>query len=185
MQRAFAASDSQIEWVVAAYILSFALCLLPFGRLGDIVGRQRMFLVGVAAFTIGSALCGLAPRIETLIAARVLQGVAGAMMTPQTLAIVPVLFPPHERGLAFSLFGLTAGLASVAGPMIGGLLIRPTSSGSAGGRSFSSTSRSGSLTVRRWRCASCRTCPAQPWLRNDFVGIGNRGAGAAAADRRR
>ncbi len=124
MQRAFAATDSQIEWVVAAYILVFALGLLPFGRAGDMLGRRHMFLGGICVFTFGSALCGLAPSMGTLIAARVLQGAGGAMMIPQTLALTPVLFPPHERGFAFSLFGLTAGLASVAGPVIGGLLIR-------------------------------------------------------------
>ena len=70
MQANMGASSSQIEWVVAAFVLSFALFLLPFGRLGDIVGRKRMFLIGVTAFTIGSALCGLAPTIETLIGAR-------------------------------------------------------------------------------------------------------------------
>ena len=117
------ATDSQIEWVVAAYVLAFALGLLPFGRLGDIVGRKRMFLFGVAAFTIASALCGLAHNIEMLIGARVFQGIGGAMMTPQVLAIATVTFPPHERGQAFSLFGLSAGLASVCGPILGGVLI--------------------------------------------------------------
>ncbi|ODT79461.1 MAG: MFS transporter [Pelagibacterium sp. SCN 64-44] len=117
------ATDSQIEWVVAAYVLAFALGLLPFGRLGDIVGRTRMFLLGVAGFTAASALCGLAPNIEMLIAARVLQGIGGAMMTPQVLAIATVTFPPQERGQAFSLFGLSAGLASVCGPLLGGILI--------------------------------------------------------------
>jgi len=117
------ADASQIEWVIAAYVLAFALGLLPFGRLGDIVGRTRMFLFGVTAFTIASALCGFAPSIETLIGARVLQGLGGAMMTPQVLAIAQVTFPPEERGQAFSLFGLSAGLASVAGPIVGGFLI--------------------------------------------------------------
>jgi EmrB/QacA subfamily drug resistance transporter len=123
MQSDLGANSSQIEWVVAAYVLSFALFLLPFGRLGDIVGRRGMFLVGVGAFTVGSALCGLAPTIDTLIGARILQGIAGAMMTPQVLAITTVMFPPKERGFAFSFFGLTAGMASVAGPIAGGLLI--------------------------------------------------------------
>ena len=123
LQEAFGATDSQIEWVVAIYILTFALCLLPAGRMGDVFGRRRMFIAGVVVFTIGSALCGLAPGIGTLVAARVVQGVGGAMMTPQTLAIVPALFAPRERGMAFSLFGLSAGLASVTGPLLGGLLI--------------------------------------------------------------
>ncbi len=123
MKDAFAATDSQIEWVVAIYILTFALFLLPAGRMGDVFGRRRMFIAGVVVFTIGSALCGLAPSIGGLVAARVLQGIGGAMMTPQTLAIVPAIFPPKERGLAFALFGLSAGLASVTGPVLGGLLI--------------------------------------------------------------
>lgn len=123
LQSNLGASSTEIQWVVAAYILAFALGLLPFGRLGDIYGRKRMFLAGIALFTLFSALCGVAPTIETLIAARVLQGLAGAVMMPQVLAVTQVIFPPHERGFAFSLFGLAAGLASVAGPLAGGLLI--------------------------------------------------------------
>ena len=123
MRTGLGASDTQIEWVVAAYILAFALGLLPFGRLGDILGRTTLFLWGVAGFTVASALCGMAPNIEFLIVARVIQGLAGAMMTPQVLAIATVTFPPHERGQAFSLFGLSAGLAAVCGPIVGGLLI--------------------------------------------------------------
>ncbi len=123
MQATMEATSSQIEWVVAAYVLAFALGLIPFGRLGDTVGRVRMFQIGVAAFTVTSGLCGVAPDMNTLIAARVLQGLAGAMMMPQVLAVVQVIFPPAERGLAFSFFGLSAGLASVAGPLVGGFLI--------------------------------------------------------------
>ena len=123
LQQAFGAANSQIEWVVAVYILVFALGLLPFGRLGDTYGRRRVFVTGVVVFSIGSALCGMAPSMPSLIGARVVQGVGGAMMIPQTLAIAQVIFPPHERAMAFSLFGLTAGLASVTGPVLGGLLI--------------------------------------------------------------
>jgi EmrB/QacA subfamily drug resistance transporter len=123
MREKLGATDAQIEWVAAAYVLAFALGLLPFGRIGDIWGRTHMFLAGVAAFTAASALCGMANSIEMLIFARVLQGLGGALMTPQVLAIASVAFPPHERGQAFSLFGLTAGLASVSGPVLGGFLI--------------------------------------------------------------
>lgn len=123
LQTAFNATSSQIEWVVAAYILFFALLLLPSGRLGDIYGRRLMFVLGVAVFTLGSALCGLAPSIEALVAARIFQAVGAAMMTPQTLAIIPAIFAPKERGAAFALTGLTAGLAAVAGPVLGGWLI--------------------------------------------------------------
>ncbi|MEX0407623.1 MFS transporter [Aquibium sp. LZ166] len=123
LQENLHATSSQIEWVVAAYVLAFALGLLPFGRLGDTIGRKRVFIAGVFCFTLFSALCGLAPDMPTLIVARVLQGLSGAMMMPQVLAITQVIFPPQERGFAFSLFGLSAGLASVAGPLTGGLLI--------------------------------------------------------------
>ncbi len=123
LQSAFAATDSQIEWVVAVYILTFALLLLPMGRLGDVIGRRRMFIAGIVVFTVASALCGLAGSVTGLVVSRVLQGVGGAMMIPQTLALVPVLFPPHERGKAFALFGISAGLASVTGPILGGTLI--------------------------------------------------------------
>jgi EmrB/QacA subfamily drug resistance transporter len=123
LQKNLNATSNQIEWVVAAYVLAFALGLLPFGRLGDIIGRKKVFLAGVAAFTLCSLLCGIAPDINTLILARILQGIAGAVMMPQVLAIMQATFPPKERGFAFSLFGLSAGLASVAGPITGGLLI--------------------------------------------------------------
>jgi EmrB/QacA subfamily drug resistance transporter len=123
LQRDMGASSTEIEWVVAGFILTFALGLLPFGRYGDIVGKKMMFLIGVGAFTTASALCGAAPTIEFLLGARLIQGAAGAVMTPQVLSIAQTIFPPHERAAAFSLFGLTAGLASVIGPVLGGLLL--------------------------------------------------------------
>ena len=123
LQEAFGATDSQIEWVVAVYILTFALLLLPMGRMGDVIGRRRMFVLGVCVFTAASALCGLAGSIWALVGSRVLQGIGGAMMIPQTLALVPALFPARERGTAFALFGISAGLASVTGPLLGGTLI--------------------------------------------------------------
>ncbi len=123
MQKNLGATSGGIEWVVAGYLLAFALALLPFGRLGDTLGQRRLFLIGVGAFTVASLACGLAPNIESLIAARIMQGLAGGMMTPQTLSIAQVIFPPHERGTAFALFGLSAGMAAVTGPVLGGLLI--------------------------------------------------------------
>jgi EmrB/QacA subfamily drug resistance transporter len=123
LQEVFRATSSQIEWVAAAYVLAFALSLLPLGRLGDRIGRKRMFLAGIASFTFFSALCGMAPNMEMLIVSRVLQGISAAMIMPQILASVQFIFPPHERMQAFSYFGFSAGLASIAGPLAGGLLI--------------------------------------------------------------
>jgi EmrB/QacA subfamily drug resistance transporter len=156
--------------VIAAYVLAFALGLLPFGRLGDIVGRTRMFLLGVAAFTVASAFCGLAPSIEWLIFARVLQGLAGAMMTPQVLAIAQVTFPPEEKGQAFSLFGLSSGLAAVAGPIVGGLLIGADLWGLDWRPIFLVNIPVGILAVVAGWFLIPRT-PGHPDLKNDYVGI--------------
>jgi EmrB/QacA subfamily drug resistance transporter len=173
------ADASQIEWVIAAYVLAFALGLLPFGRLGDIVGRTHMFLWGVAAFSVASAACGLAPSIEWLIAARVLQGFAGAMMTPQVLAIATVTFPPEERGQSFSLFGLSAGLAAVAGPLIGGLLIGANFGGLDWRPIFLVNVPIGILAVVLGWFIIPRP-PGHPDLRNDYVGIALFGASMVA-----
>jgi len=175
MQTNLNASPSQIEWVIAAFVLAFALGLLPFGRLGDIVGRKGMFLIGVSLFTVGSLLCGIAPSIETLIAARALQGFAGSVMTPQVLAIAQVIFPPRERGLAFSLFGLSAGLASVAGPLIGGSLIAGNFFGLDWRPIFLVNIPFGILAVIAGAAWIIRV-PPHPGLRNDYLGIGLFGA---------
>lgn len=170
MRDGLGATDTQIEWVVAAYILAFALGLLPFGRLGDILGRTRLFIWGVAGFTIASALCGMAPNIEFLIFARVIQGLAGAMMTPQVLAIATVTFPPHERGQAFSLFGLSAGLASVCGPIIGGLLIDAQLFGLDWQPIFLVNVPVGIAAVIAGLYLIPRV-PGHPDIKNDYVGI--------------
>lgn len=170
LKASLGASDSQIQWVVAVYILVFALGLLPFGRLGDIIGRRRMFIAGISIFTASSALCGLAPDIWTLIAARALQGLGSAMMAPQTLAITPVLFAPRERGRAFSLFGLTAGLATVTGPVLGGLLIDADLFGLGWRPIFLVNIPIGIVAIG----AALRYVPDLPparGMRNDFVGI--------------
>jgi MFS family permease len=160
----------------AAYILAFALGLLPFGRLGDILGRTRLFLWGVAGFTVASALCGLSPNIEFLIGARIIQGLAGAMMTPQVLAIATVAFPPHERGQAFSLFGLSAGLASVCGPILGGILVSANLFGMQWRPIFLVNIPIGiAAVVVGWFLIP--RLPGHATLRNDYVGIVLFGAG--------
>jgi EmrB/QacA subfamily drug resistance transporter len=170
LMRDFNAGPNEIEWVVAAFVLAFALGLLPFGRLGDIVGRTRMFLIGVALFTLASALCGLAPSMDWLIGARALQGLAGAIMTPQVLAIAQVTFPPEEKGQAFSLFGLSAGLAAVSGPILGGLLIGGDFFGLDWRPIFLVNIPVGIAAVVAGWFLIPRT-PGNPGMRNDFVGI--------------
>ncbi len=115
--------DTTLQWVLAAYTTAFALGLVTSGRLGDIFGRRRMFLVGMAGFTLASLACGLAPGAGWLIVARVLQGLFGAVMIPQGLALVKVAFPPEELSKAFIPFGPVMGLAGVAGPILSGWLI--------------------------------------------------------------
>ena len=170
LQRTLGADASHIEWVIAAYVLAFALGLLPFGRLGDIVGRTHMFLIGVGAFTVASTLCGLAPNIETLIIARILQGLGGAIMTPQVLAIVQVTFPPEEKGQAFSLFGLSASLAAVTGPLVGGVLIGANIGGLDWRPIFLVNIPVGLVAIGAGWFLIPRT-PGHPELKNDFIGI--------------
>jgi EmrB/QacA subfamily drug resistance transporter len=170
LQKGLGASESAIEWVVAGYILTFALGLLPFGRYGDIVGKRKMFLIGVSAFVAASAFCGLAANIEMLVVSRVIQGIAGAMMTPQVLAISQVIFPPKERAVAFSLFGLTAGLASVAGPVTGGFLIDANIFGLGWRPIFLINVPIGIAAVIAGRVL-IPDIKGNPALRNDWVGI--------------
>jgi EmrB/QacA subfamily drug resistance transporter len=118
------ASQAALEWIMAGYSLAFALGLITGGRLGDVFGRRRVFLVGLVGFTATSALCGLAPSPGVLVAARIAQGVFAALMVPQVLSIVSASFPPEDRAKAYGLFGATAGVATVLGPLLSGLLIK-------------------------------------------------------------
>jgi EmrB/QacA subfamily drug resistance transporter len=113
----------QILWVLNAYILVYAVLLITAGRLGDLFGQRTLFAIGLFIFTLASALCGLSQNVGELIAARILQGVGGALLTPQTLSIITSLFPPERRGAAFGIWGSVAGLAAVAGPTAGGAII--------------------------------------------------------------
>jgi EmrB/QacA subfamily drug resistance transporter len=117
------ASFDQILWIVNAYTLVLATLLIATGRLGDIIGQRNAFVAGVALFTAASACCGFAPSAAWLIAFRALQGLAAAIMMPQTLTILTLVFPADRRGLAFGVWGGVAGLATVAGPTVGGLLV--------------------------------------------------------------
>ncbi|MFD0505903.1 MFS transporter [Streptomyces chiangmaiensis] len=122
IQRDAGASFSQIQWITAGYALAFAAGLITGGRLGDIHGRKRLFLIGIGGFTLASALCGFAVNPEMLVASRILQGAMAALMVPQVLSIVHATFPAHERGKVFGLFGAIVGLGAVSGPLLGALL---------------------------------------------------------------
>ncbi|MGT2427085.1 MFS transporter [Amnibacterium kyonggiense] len=116
-------SNADRQWVVTAYSLAFGSLLLLGGRLGDLVGRKRMFLIGLVGFALASALGGAAPTFGVLIAARALQGVFGAMLAPTALAVLTTTFTiPKERARAFGVFGALAGAGGAIGLLLGGLL---------------------------------------------------------------
>ncbi|BCM90102.1 multidrug resistance protein Stp [Abditibacteriota bacterium] len=117
------ASDAQVQLTVAVYGLSFAVCLITGGRLGDLYGRKRIFQIGMAGFTLASVLCGFARSGEDLIIFRIVQGAFAALMSPQVLATIQVMFVGHERNLATSYVGATVGVGSFLGNVLGGYLV--------------------------------------------------------------
>lgn len=123
IQQGLGASAEAVQWVVSGYALTFGLVLVAGGRLGDVLGRRRMFLIGLIGFTLTSAAAGAAPNEQLLVAARLLQGVAAGMLTPQNTGLIQQLFRGDERGRAFGWFGTTVGVSAATGPILGGLLI--------------------------------------------------------------
>jgi EmrB/QacA subfamily drug resistance transporter len=117
------ASSSEVQFVVSAYAATYAVFLITGGRLGDLFGRRRMFLLGVTGFTIASVLCGVAWSPAILVAGRILQGLAATVMAPQVLASIRVLFPLAEQGRALGFYGATFGLANICGQLLGGVLV--------------------------------------------------------------
>jgi len=117
------ASQSDLQWVVSGYALTFGLLLVPAGRVGDARGRRTMFVVALGLFTLASLSCGLAPTSLVLVIARLVQGLAGGLLTPQISAVIQQLFSGRERGTAFGLFGTVVGISTAVGPLLGGALI--------------------------------------------------------------
>ncbi|NYI39056.1 EmrB/QacA subfamily drug resistance transporter [Aeromicrobium tamlense] len=114
---------NSVIWVTSAYLLAYAVPLLITGRLGDRFGPKNVYLTGLAVFTLSSLWCGLTDSVEWLIIARVVQGLGASMMTPQTMAVITRTFPPANRGRAMALWGATAGVATLVGPVLGGVLV--------------------------------------------------------------
>jgi EmrB/QacA subfamily drug resistance transporter len=116
-------SESTMQWWAAGYTLAFGVFMILGGRLGDVFGRRRVFVIGISGFTLASAACALAPSPDALIAFRVLQGGFGALLIPQGLGMIKTVFPPKEMGGAFAAFGPVMGLSAIAGPILAGWLV--------------------------------------------------------------
>ncbi|MGO4728473.1 MULTISPECIES: MFS transporter [unclassified Inquilinus] len=166
------ASYAQAELVVAGYSLAYAVALITGGRLGDLRGRRRMFVAGLLGFAATSALCGLATSAETLILARLLQGVAAALLFPQVFSLIRVTFPePQDCAKAFAALGVVLGLAAVAGQVLGGILVAADLWGLSWRPIFLLNIPIGLLAA----VAAPRLIPAdtvKPGQRLDLVGVG-------------
>jgi EmrB/QacA subfamily drug resistance transporter len=123
IQKSLGASASDLQFVISAYAASYAVLLITGGRLGDWLGRKRMFMLGIAGFTLASILCGMAWSPAVLIMGRILQGMTATAMAPQVLASIRVLFPAEEQSKALALYGATFGLANIVGQILGGVLV--------------------------------------------------------------
>ena len=137
IQTSLGAGNTALELVVAGYAFMYAAGLVTGGRLGDLLGRRRVFIAGLTAFAVTSALCGLAPNAGVLIACRVMQGLSEAVMLPQALAFINTVVAPERRGWAMGWFGVASGVGSIAGQGLGGASSCRRTPGASGGGSSS------------------------------------------------
>jgi MFS family permease len=122
IQEDFKASLKDVEWVNSIYSLIYASLIVTWGRVGDQIGRKRIFMIGVSVFVLGSMLVGAAPTIGIMILGRIVQGVGASMSSPSTLSLVSSSFTGRRRGIAFGVWGAVAGAAGALGPLLGGWL---------------------------------------------------------------
>src|ERR1700759_2944418 len=168
IQQGLRAGEGAIEWIVAGYAISTAVLLVTGGRLGDQFGRRRVFAIGMTVFVLTSAACALAPDPAVLVTARILQGVGAALLAPNILSILGVVYSGPARVRAISVYGMVMGLAAVSGQLIGGGLIRPVPAGAGwgGGRGGRKAGRPGpgsrSAPLSRSPSRSSRTSGARP-----------------------
>ncbi|WP_232925461.1 MULTISPECIES: MFS transporter [Pseudomonadaceae] len=177
MQAGLGASFAQIGFIVAGYELAFGVLLITGGRLGDLFGRRRLFVVGMAGFTVASALCGLAPSAGFLIGARVLQGLAAALLFPQVYASIRVNFGGGDSRRAFGLLGMTLGLAAIAGQVLGGWLVHADLFGLGWRSIFLINVPIGLLAIAAARHIPESRAPQRPAL--DWTGVALVSAGLA------
>jgi len=123
IRESLSASESTLSWIISGYALAFGLALIPAGRLGDRYGHKWVFISGLAVFTIGSLLCGLAADSLQLVIARAIQGLGGGIFFPAVTAFIQLMYPPAKRGGAFAIMGAVIGVSAALGPIVGGLLI--------------------------------------------------------------
>jgi len=124
MTRGLGLTPADVAWAVTGYTLAFGLTLIPAGRLGDVYGRKRMFLIGLSLFTATAVLCGAAPNAAVLIVGRLLRGIAAGILAPQVIALLQQMYDGPRRGRAFGYYGATVGMSTAIGPLLGGVILR-------------------------------------------------------------
>jgi MFS family permease len=123
IEASLGAGPSELQWIVAGYTLAFGLSLVPAGRVGDVLGRRGVFVVGLSAFVVSSAACGLATTAEMLAVTRLVQGISAGVLNPQVVGLIQQLFTGRDRARAFGFFGATVGISTATGPLVGGALL--------------------------------------------------------------